>query len=633
MKYQWFRHFKVLLLTPLVIVFLFAMGCGGSASPEAAPAAEPKMDAAPKTETMEKKDTAAAETMKKESTEAAAPKTEAKAAPTAALDFATPAAVAAPVVSRPWKEWSDQGKYGGTLPMAVVYELSHWDTMQACCNRALYNARDLYSTLVMQDHRDQTTIIGDLAESWEWSPDGMSLIFRLHDANWTDGQPVTADDVVFSLDRMVMEGVARPRVRNLTPYYAGSEAVDAKTVKLNTKFTTPNALIPFLAIDYMIMMPKHVLEGREDSETYFDTPSNIVGSGAYKFVSHERGSLIEMEKNPDYFKDGLPFIDKIESFVISDRSRVLTALQTEQIWLTPGTGMSDQDALDFNELFKDKGKAWLKGANGMRFFQFNFNNPPVDDPRVRRAVHLAVDRQEINIIRRLGNGKLGVPFYPNTWMSATDEEIASWPGFRYVDGAGTPLTTGPYEVPDAQKDPRDIEMAKELLAEAGFPDGVTLQFHTYNLIQDVAVILKEQLAKAGITLELKITDTTTGFNAEQSGDYEHMLMLGHGPNINDPDDLFIGIYLPGGPRNALKYEDPRIREIFEEQKSETDEVKRRELIKEAEDILRQGEGHFVHLIWIASYSFVVNHSRVQNFLQVPLGSQYGFQKEHLWIEQ
>ena len=129
----------------------------------------------------------------------------------------------------------------------------------------------------------------------------------------------------------------------------------------------------------------------------------------------------------------------------------------------------------------------------------------------------------------MGNGELGVPFYPNTWVSATDEEIATWPGFRYVDGAGVPLATGPYGIAGAEKDPRDIEMAKELLAEAGFPDGVTLQFHTYNLIQDVAVILKEQLAKAGITLELKITDTTTGFNAEQSGDYEHMLMLGHGP--------------------------------------------------------------------------------------------------------
>lgn len=339
MRYQWFKHFKILLFTPLVIVFLFAAGCGGAADPEVAPEA---VSTKPP-EVMQKMEaTTAPETAKKEMMEATtAPKAMEKAEPTP-LDFATPAAVAAPAVSRPWKEWSDQGKYGGTLPMAVVYELSHWDTMQACCNRALYNARDLYSTLVMQDHRDQTTIIGDLAESWEWSPDGMSLIFRLHDANWTDGQPVTADDVVFSLDRMVEEGVARPRVRNLTPYYAGSEAVDAKTVKVNTKFTTPNALIPFLAIDYMIMMPKHVLEGREDSETYFDTPSNIVGSGAYKFVSHERGSLIEMEKNPDYFKEGLPFIDKIESFVISDRSRVLTALQTEQIWLTPGTGMSDQ---------------------------------------------------------------------------------------------------------------------------------------------------------------------------------------------------------------------------------------------------------------------------------------------------
>ena len=169
------------------------------------------------------------------------------------------------------------------------------------------------------------------------------------------------------------------------------------------------------------------------------------------------------------------------------------------------------------------------------------------------------------------------------------------------------------------------------MAEAGHADGVEIEYHTYALLKEIPVLLKAQFEKIGVDLKIKITDTTTGFNAEQAGDYRHLLGLGHGPNIVDPDDLFLGVYMPGGPRNALKYEDPRINEIFEKQKSEPDLEKRIQLIREAEAILRTGEGHFHNIFWWPAPTFGVSN-RVKNYNVTAITVQYGFQKEHIWLD-
>jgi peptide/nickel transport system substrate-binding protein len=531
---------------------------------------------------------------------------------------------------KPWESIVENGKYGGVLPMGMLYELDHWDTQQACCNRSLYNARDLYSTLVAYDYKDQTTIVGDLAQSWEWADDGMSITFQLWDhAQWSDGEPVTADDIVFSLDRMVEDKI-RPRVRNIGPYYANSEAVDPYTVVVNTKLPNPGALIPFLGIDYMIMMPKHVLEGRDDAEQFFDNPSNIVASGSMLFISHELGNFVEMERNPNYFKEGLPFLDGIKSFVIADKSRQMAALTTEQILLSPGFAPTEREAADFQELWGDNGTLYFPGENAFRFFEMNVDNPPLDDPRVRRALYLAVDRKQLLDVTRLGRGTQGIPFFPNTWMSSSAEEIATWPGFRYVDAQGD-LFLGKPALEDVVKDPQDLQLARDLLTEAGFPDGLTLQYHVGVFAKEEALLVQQQLKLVGIEVDLKVTDTTTGFNAEQEKTYEHILHLGHGTNILDPDDMFLGVYLPGGPRNAIGFEDPKIRALFDTQQVESDFEKRKALIKEAEEVLRQGESHIVLLFWLGGASWAVNE-KVKNFITTPIGLQYGFSKENLWID-
>ncbi len=273
----------------------------------------------------------------------AAPGAATTAPPATSAPASTPAAVptAEPAMASStgyWKEFVDQGKYGGVLREGHIYENDHWSPWVGCCNRSIFIARNPYNLLVMRDPADQDTIVGDLAESWDWAADGNSVNFHLaQNATWFDGQPVTADDVVFSLDNMSDLDQIRPRTRNVAPYYASSEAIDTHTVKVNTRFSNPAALLPFLTVDFMVMHPKHVLEGKPaDVADFFADPENLVGSGAFMYKGRELGSSMEVEKNPNYFKVGLPFLDGIKVFVINDKSRLASALEVGQIDWAPG---------------------------------------------------------------------------------------------------------------------------------------------------------------------------------------------------------------------------------------------------------------------------------------------------------
>ena len=599
----------IMITVAIILAIMAAVACGSAEQPTETPAPAPATAAAP---------TPVATTPIQVSTVAV---------PTRGVVRST--------AEKPWESFLSQAKYGGLLRNAEPVLPDHWDLHQSCCNPGIGAARDLYNNLVMFDPTDQKSIVGDLANSWEWAADGQSVTFTIWDnAVWSDGQPVTSDDVVFSLDRMTAEGVSRPRVKNLRPYYAGSEAIDSTTIKVNTNFPNPAAFLPFMAIDYMSIVPKHVLEGREDAEEFFDDPANIVASGAYLFVSHDVGQGWEFEKNPNYFKEGLPFVDGKKTFVIKDKDRFITAFLTEQLDISHrGAIMPLIDMVSFkNEWESDgRGVVYPSGFTIQGLFNMNWTAPPFDDPRVRRAVFLTIDRKELAEVNQLGFAKLGQPFFPGSDWASSDEEVATWPGFRYVDQNGELYLGDPIGVEGLSKHPDDLAEAKRLMAEAGYADGFKGSYHTYGINKNIPVIIKQPLQDVlNIELDINITDVASVIAAEQGVDFSHIVSVHNGPNIIDPDDLLLGVYLSGAPRNPIDYEDPELREIFEKQKGESDLAARKALIKEAETLILKGEHHMIQYYWYADPIWVVPN-RVKNY--VPRETvQYGMGTEHIWLE-
>ncbi len=622
---------SILVSVCVILAAVAAVACGSAEQATTAPTATPAPTAA----------ATAAST---------AGATDAAAAPTSApvvAPTAPPIAVGTVVVptrgvvrstaQKPWDSYLSQAKYGGLLRNAEPVLPDHWDLHQSCCNPGPGAARDLYNNLVMYDPTDQKTIVGDLANSWEWAADGRSVTFTIWDnAVWSDGQPVTADDVVFSLNRMVAEGVSRPRVKNLRPYYAGSQAIDPTTIKVNTLFPNPAAFLPFLAIDFMSIVPKHVLEGREDAEEIFDNPENIVASGAYLFVSHDVGQGWEFEKNPNYFKEGLPFVDGKQTIVIKDKDRFITAFMTDQMDIShrgAGGAIPLIDMVSFKNDWEADGRGvvYPPGATIQGLFNMNWTAPPFEDPRVRRAVFLALDRKELAEVHQLGFAKLGQPFFPGSDWASSDEEVATWPGFRYLDESGELYLGDPIGVDGLTKHPDDIAEAQRLMAEAGYPDGFKAAYHTYSVNKNIPVIMKQRMQETlNIEIDINITDVASVIAAEQAVDFSHFLSVHNGPNIVDPDDLLLGVYLTGAPRNPIDYEDPELRAIFEQQKGESDQEKRKALIREAEAIILKGEHHMIQYYWYGDPIWIVPN-RVKNY--VPRQTvQYGMGTEHIWLD-
>ena len=180
---------------------------------------------------------------------------------------------------------------------------------------------------------------------------------------------------------------------------------------MKTLSPKPAAFLPFMAIDFMSIVPKHLLDGIENREELFDDPENIVASGAYRFVSHQVGQSWEFERTPDYFKQGLPFVDGKKTIFITDKDHFITVFQTDQVDIShrrAGGAIPLIDMVSFKDQWESEGRGVVQppGATIQGLFNMHWTVPPFDDPRVRRAVFLTVDRKELAEVHQ--------PFFPGT---------------------------------------------------------------------------------------------------------------------------------------------------------------------------------------------------------------------------
>ena len=242
-----------------------------------------------------------------------------------------PAATAAPTPeaqpTEPPAAAPGQPRYGGVLNMHKHGPPGKLDPHPSVAGLDASEFAHVYDNLVQYNPFEPTDeIVPDLAESWDVSDDGLVFTFHLHDhVTWTDGEPFTADDVFFSLERIVEEGKPRPRAGLIRQYYESSRVVDEHTIEVTLGFPAA-AFLNVLGMEYVKILPKHVVEAGID----IDLGENMVGTGPFKFVEYVKGNRLEFEKNEDYWKEGLPYLDGVNKIIISDISRIIAAFRAEQ---------------------------------------------------------------------------------------------------------------------------------------------------------------------------------------------------------------------------------------------------------------------------------------------------------------
>lgn len=467
----------------------------------------------------------------------------------AATPAPQPAAAApAPVPQR------TQPKQGGVLRFALDNDIPNLDPHQTTIIAVLQVVAPAYSQIVQYDPLDSAKIIPDLAERWEVSKDGLTYTFTfVKNAKWHDGKPFTAQDARFSIDRTrnPPKGMPSPR-REIFAIVASMEAPDATTLKVTLKHPSASFLA-LLALGYNQVVPQHVVEKEGDVSKV------VIGTGPFRLKSFVPGVRANLEKNPDYFIKDRPYLSGLETLVIVDPATRLATFRAGQLDLMPpGSRLTPSQV--------DTLKKAIPGLDVQVAPQLGYDNlilntkvKPLGDVRVRRAIHLALDRQDFieSVLQKAGDVGGPMPTVNGQWGIPMDE-LVRMPGYRQPKAA-------------------DIAEAKKLLAEAGYPNGFSTNLLAVTAQQSTIEVAGAQLRKIGVQSNLRAVPLSVLVDAWNGGNFD-IIGVASGTSLDDPDLILGEAYPSTAGRNYGKFVDSRVDEIYELQRREMDPAKRKALV-------------------------------------------------------
>ena len=428
----------------------------------------------------------------------------------------------------------------------------------------------VFNNLVVFDpakpHESLETVIPDLAESWSWDQTNTKLTFKLRQGvKWHDGQPFTAKDVQCTWRMLIGKGDAKDFHRNPRKvWYSKLQDVSVNgDYEATFELSEPQPSLPvLLASAFSAVYPCHVPQAVMRTRP--------VGTGPFKFVEFKRGESIRLVRNPDYFKKERPYLDEIAVRTIDNRATRMLAFATGDYDITFPSDVSVP-------LLKDI-KARAPNAicemitTGVQInLMVNRVNPPFDNPEIRKAMSLALDRNVFNNILMEGTARLGGAMLPapaGEW-GMPPEMLASLAGYG----------------PDTGK---NIAEAQAIMQKLGYSDTkpLPIKIQTRNLptYRDPAVIVADQLKKIYITGELDILDTPRWYARLAKKDYTVGLNV-TGVSVDDPDGNIVENYSCKSERNYTQYCNAEVDKLLAAQSSELDREKRKKIVWDIERIL------------------------------------------------
>ncbi len=453
-------------------------------------------------------------------------------------------------------------KRGGVLT-------SHLSGEQRVLNPAIRASTGVYviTSKIMESLVDLGTDgkpVPVLATGWDAAPDGQTVTFKLRPGVlWHDGKPFTAADVQFTAMEMWKKQLNYGT--QLQQYLQAVDTPDPQTAIFRYSRPMPMDLLLRALCDLGYVAPRHVFEG----SNILENPANTapIGTGPFKFVQYERGQYVIADRNPAYWREGFPYLDRIVWRFISDRAAADAALETGQVQVTPynGISLSDLDRLKADPNFI----VTTRGSEGNAFentLEFNHRRKELADVRVRRAVAHAID----------------VPFFIENFLYGEGK-----PATGPIPSTSTAFFPGnppPYAF--------DRKQSLALLDEAGFKPGAggvrfTLRLVPINNGEDVpllATFIQQSLQAVGIRVEIVNLDTA-GALAAVYRDWNFDMATGWHQYRGDPAVSTSVWYRSGSPKgapwtNQWGWQSEAVDELTDQAASELDPAKRRALYAE-----------------------------------------------------
>jgi peptide/nickel transport system substrate-binding protein len=474
--------------------------------------------------------------------------------------------LAAPVLAE------EKPQYGGIMKVSLSGDPPSLDMHQETTFLVTISLSPCYNTLVIFDPHGFPNIIGDLAESWESTPDAMTWTFKLHQGvKFHDGSEMTSADVKASWDKIIWppEGTISTR-KSFYNMVKSVEAPDPYTVVFKLNYPSASFLSMLAFPNNFIYAKKYL----DQDVNYYKT--HVMGTGPFKFKNWVRGSYLEVERNPDYFKKGFPYMDGIKYFSIKDLSAAAKAVRTGRVD-TELRGFPPAESEAIKKQMGDKIVIRYPKSISHWGIAFNIKQKPFDDERVRKAMSLAINRYEMaKVIGPLtGLETVGGLIHPDVEWALTPEELQALPGFGKDYDA-------------------NLKEAKRLLAEAGYPNG----FKTKLLNRavklpyiDYGVYLITAWKKVGIEAEHNVQESAAWSKDRLSGNFAVLADPFGSAGLGDPDQIMVK-FTTDGSGNYGGFSDPEVDRLYELQKVELDRQKRIDLVKQMQNIII-GKGYFL----------------------------------------
>ena len=436
---------------------------------------------------------------------------------------------------------------------------------------------------------DQTgTPVPGVAESWEISPDGRVYTFRIRgDAKWSDGRSVTADDFVRAWQRTLAPETASEYAYQLHYIHNGKafnegevkdfsevgvRALDERTLEVTLDNPTP-FFLDLCAFVTLMPTPVDVVEAKGDE---WVKPRNIVSNGAYVLESWRVNDRMRLEKNPHYWNRDNVAMESVDVLPIKNANTAFNFYASGQADLMMDKGLAPPSILGELRKRKDFHAAPFLGTY---FLRFNVTREPFDDPRVRKAFSLVIDKQLIvDKITQAG-------------------EVPA--------GSLVPPGTAGYAPPPGLE--RDREKARQLLADAGYPGGEGFPLITYllsegELNQAIAAELQGMWRRElGVNVDLQQQEWKTYLGSLSSRDYDIARSSWVG-DYADPN-TFLDMFVTGGGNNRTGWSSAEYDALIAQAAAELDREKRFGIFRRAETILISGEAPICPLYFYVGIQF------------------------------
>jgi len=429
----------------------------------------------------------------------------------------------------------------------------------------VFNNLVMYKQDVAQNSLD--TIVPDLATSWAWNAEHTRLTFKLRSGvKWHDGKPFTAKDVKCTFDLVMGKATDKFRKNPRKAWYSNlTEVTTNGDFEATFVLQHPQpAMLALLASGYTPIYPCHV--------TAAEMRTHPIGTGPFKFVEFKTNESIKLTRNPDYWKKGRPFLDGIEYTIIPNRSTAVLAFIAGKFDMTFTTHLSIPLVKDVMSQ-APKSICKIEPTNVSTNLIVNRDAPPFDNPDVRMAMAMTLDRKSFIDILYEGQADIGGTMLPQpqgVW-GLPKEILDALPGYG----------------PDIKKN-RDT--ARKLMEKAGYGPNKRLKVKvsTRNIpvYRDPAVILIDQLKEIYIDGELDVVETANWFSKVARKDYAVGLNL-TGNAVDDPDQSFYENYSCGSERNYTKYCNKDLEKLFDQQSQEPNVAKRKKLVWEIDKKLQE----------------------------------------------